>query len=77
MGSFDMKKLWNNFKKQKKRTKFTIVSILNIEIFTIVCFVFVFCDKTLPDELIKWFFRAWTIELAILFGIKLSDKNDS
>ena len=66
-----MRKLWNSFKKQKKRTKFTVISILNIEIFTIVC------DKTLPDELIKWFFRAWTFELAILFGIKLSDKKDS
>lgn len=77
MGSSNMRRLWNSFEKQKKRTKFTIVSILNIELFTIVCLVFVFCDKTLPDELIKWFFRSWTFELAILFGIKLSDKKDS
>ncbi len=71
-----MKKLWNLFKKQKKRTKFTIVSIINIELFTIVCFVFVLFDKVIPDELIKWFFRVWTFELAILFGIKLSDKKE-
>ena len=72
-----MRELCNSFKKQRKRTKFTVISILNIEIFTIVCLAFVFCDKTIPDELIKWFFRSWTFELAILFGIKLGVKKDS
>lgn len=60
----------------KKRTKFTIVAIINIIWFTIAVFVLSLLDKTIPDSLITCWFAAWTIELALLFGIKVKSKND-
>lgn len=59
----------------KKRTKFTVAAIANIIWFTIVVFVLSIMDKTVPDALITCWFAAWTVELALLAGIKIKSKD--
>lgn len=63
-------------KKIKNRTKFTLFSMFNIVWFTIAVLVLSCKDKTVPDTLITAWFSSWTIELAILFGIKLKGKDE-
>lgn len=60
----------------KKRTKFVICSIINIIWYTIVVLTLSALDKVVPDSLTVAWFSAWTIELAILAGIKIKDKGD-
>ena len=60
----------------KKRTKFTIVSIINLMWYTIVVLILTYFDKTVPSELTISWFAAWTAELAILFGIKVTSKDN-
>ena len=60
----------------KKRTKFVICSIINIIWYTIVVLTLSAFDKVVPDSLTIAWFSAWTIELAILAGIKIKDKGD-
>lgn len=55
-------------------TKFVIVSIVLLVLFTIACFVAIFLDKTIPDSLIVSFFAAFTGELAGLMFKKVKDK---
>lgn len=59
----------------RRRTKFTILSILNIIWYTIVVLVLSFFDHTVPAELTTAWFAAWTIELALLYGIKVKSKD--
>lgn len=58
----------------KKRTKFVICSMVNIVWFTIAVLVLTAYDKTVPDSLVVAWFGAWTIELALLAGIKVKGK---
>lgn len=58
----------------KTRTKFVIAAIVNIVWYTIVCLVAAFMDKSVPDTLTTAWFRAWTVELALLAGITIKDK---
>ena len=64
-------------KKLKKRTKFTMLAIFNITWYAIAVLVLSALDKTVPADLTVGWFAAWTVELALLFGIKVSDKNTS
>lgn len=57
--------------KIKKRDKYLITAILNILWFTIVVLVLSAYDKTVPSELIVAWFSSWTVELALLAGIKI------
>lgn len=61
----------------RRRTKFTILAIMNIIWYTIVVLVLSFYDHTVPAELTTAWFAAWTIELALLFGIKVKSKDAS
>lgn len=63
-------------KKLRNRTKFTLFSMFNIVWFTIAVLVLSCQDKIVPDVLITAWFSSWTIELAILFGIKLKGKDE-
>ena len=58
----------------KKRTKFVICSIVNLTWFAIAVLILSAMDKSVPDSLIVAWFAAWTVELAILAGIKIKDK---
>lgn len=69
-----------NKKKRRKlrnRTKFTIIAIVNIIWFTIAVLILCLKDKQVPDSLIIAWFSAWTVELALLFGIKVQNKDDN
>ncbi len=58
----------------KKRTKFVIIAIVNILWFAVAVLVLSAYDKTVPDTLITCWFAAWTVELALLAGIKIKGK---
>jgi len=60
-----------------RRTKFTIFSMFNIVWYTIVVLVASFLDHNVPSDLTIAWFSAWTVELALLFGIKINNKDDS
>lgn len=60
----------------KKRTKFVICSIVNLTWFAVAVLVLSAMDKTVPDSLIVAWFAAWTVELAILAGIKIKGKEE-
>lgn len=61
--------------KMKNRTKFTIFSIFNLVWYTIVVLIASFLNHTVPAELTIAWFSAWTVELALLAGIKVKDKS--
>lgn len=63
-------------KKMKKRTKFVIVAMANIVWYTITVLILSAKDKTVPDALTVAWFGAWTVELALLAGIKVKGKDE-
>lgn len=62
-------------KKIKKRTIFTILAVFNLTWYTVVVLVANFFDHTISPELTMGWFAAWTVELALLYGIKVKDKS--
>lgn len=64
-------------KKLKNRTKFTILSITMLILYTIAVLILTGFDKVVPSELTVAWFSAWTAELGMLFGIKIKDRGDS
>lgn len=60
----------------KKRTKFVIAAMINIIWYTIVVLILSAKDKTVPDALTVAWFSAWTVELALLAGIKVKGKDE-
>ena len=61
--------------KMKKRTIFTILSVVNLTWYTVAVLVLNFFDHTVSPELTIGWFAAWTAELALLFGIKVKDNS--
>ena len=64
-------------KKIKKRTLFTILAVFNLTWYTVVVLVANFFDHTIAPELTMGWFAAWTVELALLYGIKVKDKSSN
>ena len=64
-------------RKIKNMTKFVIVSIIALVVFTVACFVAIFNDKVIPDSLIVSFFAAFTGELAGMLFKKVKDKKNN
>ena len=60
----------------KKRTKFTIAAIVNLTWYCVVVLVLSALGKAVPDSLTVAWFAAWTVELALLFGIKIKNKGE-
>lgn len=60
----------------KKRTKFTICAITAILLYTVAALALSYHDHTVPAELTVAYFSAWTVELGLLFGIKIKDKEN-
>lgn len=58
----------------KTRTKFVIFSMFNLTWYTVAVLFLSAHDKTVPDSLTIAWFSAWTIELAVLAGIKIKDR---
>lgn len=63
-------------KKMKTRTKFVIVSVFNLTWYTVAVLIANFLDHVVQTELTVAWFAAWTIELALLAGIKVKSKSD-
>lgn len=61
----------------KKRTKFTLCAIIAIMIYTAVALLLSAFGKMVPDSLTVAYFAAWTVELGLLFGIKIKSKGES
>lgn len=62
--------------KMKRRTKFTILAVGNLTWYCIAVIVASFHDKMVPDALTIAWFGAWTVELALLAGIKVKCKEE-
>lgn len=60
----------------KKRTKFVILAMVNIIWFTIAVLVLSYQNKLVPDALIASWYSCWTVELALLWGIKIKSKDE-
>lgn len=61
--------------KMKNRTKFTLFAVFNLFWYTVVVLIASFHDHTVPSELTVAWFSAWTVELALLAGIKVKAKS--
>lgn len=62
-------------KKMRKRTKFTILAIFNIVWYTIAVMILSYYGTVIPSELTIGWYSAWTVELALLYGIKVRSKD--
>lgn len=60
----------------KKRTKFTIAAIVNLTWYCVAVLILSALGKAVPDSLTVAWFAAWTVELALLFGIKIKNKGE-
>ena len=60
----------------KTRTKFTVCAIAAIVLYTAAAMVLTAFDKSVPDSLTVAYFSAWTVELGLLFGIKIRDREE-
>ena len=60
----------------KKRTKFTIAAMANIIWYTVAVLIINALDREVQAELTVAWFSAWTVELALLAGIKIKGKDD-
>ena len=63
--------------KMKRRTKFTILAIFNLTWYAVAVLILSAHDKVVPDSLTVAWFGAWTVELALLYGIKVKSKETS
>ena len=63
--------------KMKKRTKFTILAMVNLTWYTLVVLIANFFDHTVSPELTVGWFAAWTAELALLYGIKVKSSAET
>ena len=63
-------------RKLPKRDKYLISAIVNLLWYCIAALVLVAHDKTVPDSLTVAWFSCWTVELALLAGIKIKEKGE-
>lgn len=71
-----MIKLVNKLKAMKKRDKYVLTAIANLTWYCIVALILSALDKSAPDSLTVAWFSAWTIELGLLYGIKIKNKGE-
>lgn len=69
-------KLIDQIKALKKRDKYVLAAIVNLTWYCVVVLVLSALGKTVPDSLTVAWFAAWTVELALLFGIKIKNKGE-
>lgn len=71
-----MSKLVSKLKAMKKRDKYVLTAIANLTWYCIVALVLSALDKSVPDSLTIAWFSAWTLELGLLYGIKIKNKGE-
>lgn len=60
----------------RKRDRYLLTAIISIWLFTIATFLLSYYDHIVPDSLIVAWFSAWTLELALVAGIKIKGKEE-
>lgn len=68
--------MFKRFCKLRKRDKFVFLSMFMLTGYCVATFIASCCEKTIPDALTAAWFAAWTVELALLWGIKIKDKGE-
>ena len=71
-----MIELVNKLKAMKKRDKYVLTAIANLTWYCIVVLVLSALGKSVPDSLTVAWFSAWTLELGLLYGIKIKNKGE-
>ena len=71
-----MIKLVNSLKALKKRDKYVLMAIANLTWYCIAVLVLSALGKSVPDSLTIAWFSAWTVELGLLYGIKIKTKEN-
>ena len=69
--------MFKKLKKLPKRDKYLISAIVNLLWYCIAALILVANGKTVPDSLTVAWFSCWTVELALLAGIKIKEKGES
>ena len=60
----------------KKRDKYLVAAIFNLCWYCLAALALAACDKLVPDSLTVAWFGAWTVELALVAGIKIKGKDE-
>ena len=63
--------------KIKKRDAYLIAAIINLCWYTIAALILTAFGKLIPDSLTIAWFSAWTAELALVAGIKITERSKS
>lgn len=58
-------------KRRKKRDRYLAAAIASLWVYCAAALTLTALDKTVPDSLTTAWFAAWTVELALLAGIKI------
>ena len=66
----------DRIKALKKRDKYVLSAIVNLTWYCVAVLVLSALGKTVPDSLTVAWFSAWTVELGLLFGIKIKNKGE-
>ena len=69
-------KLIDQIKALKKRDKYVLSAIVNLTWYCVAVLVLSSLGKTVPDSLTVAWFSARTVELGLLFGIKIKNKGE-
>lgn len=63
--------------KLRKRDKYLLLAIFNIVWYCAAVLILSAFDKCVPDSLTVAWFSAWTVELALVAGIKIKERGES
>lgn len=66
----------NTWSSMKRRDKYLIFAIFNIVWYAVAVLVMSAFDKVVPDSLTVAWFSAWTVELALVAGIKIKERSE-
>lgn len=66
----------NTWSRMKRRDKYLIFAIFNIVWYAVAVLVMSAFDKVVPDSLTVAWFSAWTVELALVAGIKIKERSE-
>ena len=66
----------DRIKALKKRDKYVLAAIANLTWYCVAVLILTGCEKTVPDSLTVAWFSAWTVELGLLYGIKIKNKGE-
>ena len=66
----------NTWRRLKRRDKYLVFAIFSIVWYAVAVLVMSAYDKVVPDSLTVAWFSAWTVELALVAGIKIKERSE-